>query len=459
MSGQNENLQEFTHAMKRDWDDRARHDAKWFINTLRFQQTEEEFDKTGVIEVDRLVLADLPLLTQHRDPGTLRLLEIGCGSGRMTTHLAKVFGEVVGVDVSGEMIRQAQERLAGVGNVQLHETNGVDFALFPDESFDLVLSAYVFQHVPSSEVIASNIQEAWRVLKPGGVFKFQTNSITALDFEGIEKDTWIGASFPGSEIRKFACGCGAHLISIFGAGSQYCWTTIRKKSESIATEKAGDLSIIFYGRTVAAQTKTIPTGGEESSLTVIVTGLDREAADCNSVVVEVDGEPILPRYVGSIGRNFEDASKAEFGESLDHLTQIEIGVPAGLPSGIMPVKVYDRVGGVSAPVNVEFVEAQPIIPKIGAVMNAHDDGLDVHARGEKSKLKILVEGLNEAADTGNVRVQIGERIVRPSRIVFIPGNGLYEVDAQLPDNMSLGAADLRIYFGNLQSPCAKLEIK
>src|SRR5262244_981862 len=163
-----EKIEQFVAVMKRDWDERARQDAKWYINTLRRQQSEAEFDQTGVVEVDRLVLADLPLLVRGRNPRALRLLEIGCGAGRMTRHLAETFGEVVGIDVSGEMIRQARERLAGIENVQLYETNGFDFANFPDGHFDLILSIYVFQHVPSIDVIESNILAAWRGLAPGG---------------------------------------------------------------------------------------------------------------------------------------------------------------------------------------------------------------------------------------------------------------------------------------------------
>ena len=39
-------LGEFSHAMKRDWDERARSNAKWFINTLRLEQSDDEFDAT-----------------------------------------------------------------------------------------------------------------------------------------------------------------------------------------------------------------------------------------------------------------------------------------------------------------------------------------------------------------------------------------------------------------------------
>jgi ubiquinone/menaquinone biosynthesis C-methylase UbiE len=498
-------LRNFTRAMKRDWDERARTDAKWFINSLKLDQSEEEFDRTGVVEIERLVLADLPLLAGRRDPQRLRVLEIGCGAGRMTKHLAAVFGEVTGVDVSGAMIRQARERLAGIANVRLYETNGVDFALFPDEEFDLILSAYVFQHAPSAEVIASNLAEAWRVLRPDGVFKFQTNGVTSADFEQAEKDTWTGASFPEADIRRFARATGAQLISVFGAGTQYCWTTIRKSTASgsergsikgpapgatLATARGTNPErprLVFFGRTVDALNKVIPTAGDQASLTVIASGLDRELVDCNSVNVAINDEIVPARYVGPIGRNFEEALKSEFGDQraivgqdgilshtprdraivgqdgilshaqLDHLTQIEIGVPPGAQKGLAKVHLQVADNPISDSIEVEFAPARTI-PKIGTIMNASDNGLDIHARGEKSRLKILVEGLNDTASVENVRVQIGERMVKPDRVSFHPGNAIYEVAAQLPEEVSPGDTPIKIFFGDLQSPGATIQI-
>ncbi len=477
-------LQDFAQAMKRDWDERAREDAKWFINSLRLGQSEEEFDQSGMVEIERLVLADLPLLAQGRDPKSLRVLEIGCGAGRMTKHLAAVFGEVAGVDVSGEMIRQARARLAGIANARLYETSGVDFAVFSDEEFDLILSAYVFQHVPSAEIIASNISEAWRVLKPGGVFKFQTNGVTAAFFEQAEKDTWAGASFPEAEIRRFAREVGAQLISVFGGGTQYCWTTIRKISAAssrkvstasgservsinkqtqgatLATARGTDCAprIEVFGRTVDAFDKTIPTEGGQASLTIVASGLDRELVDCNSASVVISDLAVAARYVGPIGRNFEGALESEFGDQLSHLTQIEIGVPPNVQTGA--AKVHLQIGEVSVsdPVEIKFVSEQ-LIPKIGTVMNALDYGTDIYARGEKSRLKILVEGLNETASVENVRVQIGERIIQPDGVNFHPGNAIYEVDAQLPEGVAPGSAELKIHFGGLQSTGVAINIR
>ncbi|MCI0663429.1 MAG: class I SAM-dependent methyltransferase [Acidobacteria bacterium] len=462
MSDQQENkeeLLELAHIMKREWDERACLDAKWFINTLRFQQSEEEFDRSGAIEVERILEDDLGFLTQRRDPKSLRLLEVGCGLGRMTRHLAKIFGEVVGTDVSGEMIRQARQRLFDLKNVQLHETNGVDLAPFPDESFDLILAARVFQHVPSPQIIGSNISEAWRVLKPGCIFRFQTNSLTSFGYEEIEKDTWTGASFSESEIRHFARKKAALLISIYGVDTLSCWTTIRKchlpRSVPLNVELP---QIEYYGRTSDPQIKTIPTRGADASLTLCVSGLDCSQVDCNSIAIELNERIILPRYTGPVGHKLEGYLRDSIAEAPDRLTQIEFSIPGDTPSGLLPLRfiIGDKC---SDPINIEFKEDPPIPPKICSILNAYDNGADIHARGEKSKLRILVEGLNEAADTGNVRVQIGERIVRPSFIGFMTSRRLYEVDAQLPEGVTSGPTQLCIYFGNLQSPSEPLEIK
>ncbi len=121
----------------------------------------------------------------------------------MTRELANIFGEVHATDVSAEMIKQARTRLQDWTNVHLYETNGLDLAELPSGHFDLVFSAYVFQHVPSAEVIRANLTEAYRVLKPGGVLKFQTNSLTAFDFEGITKGHLDRRVIPGSRDSPF----------------------------------------------------------------------------------------------------------------------------------------------------------------------------------------------------------------------------------------------------------------
>jgi ubiquinone/menaquinone biosynthesis C-methylase UbiE len=452
-------LQDFVHAMKHDWDERARQGAKWFINPPKLQQSDEEFEASGRLEIDRLIRAELSLLTGGRDPKQLRLLEIGCGIGRMTRYLAELFGEVYATDVSEEMIRQAQQRLQGIANIRFYETNGCDFAELPSDYFDLAFSAYVYQHVPSAEVIRASLSDAYRVLKPGGVFKFQVNAIVTFDFEGLEKDTWTGAAFPESEIRRFAQEHNAQLVSIFGAGTQYCWATLRKREPGALQRFSMQPRIEFFGCTDDPQSKTIPLRGDHAYLALIVSGINRDEVDINTVSVEIDGQEVLPHYLGPISRIYEPAMKEEFGASLDHLTQIEVRIPIGEPSGNTEVRVRLSQGEVSAPITVELKEPQPIIPKIDTIINAFDYGTEIYASGEKSRLRLYVEGLDETADTGNIRLQIGDRIIKPTYVGFLLCNGTHQIDAQLPKGIKPGLTDLKLYFGNVASPPAQLQIK
>src|SRR5690349_1764000 len=88
--------------MRADWDQRARENARHYVNTANTQWTDEEFFASGERTVGEEILTDMGNICQGKQPADMRVLEIGCGAGRVTKALAKLFGEVHGVDVSGE---------------------------------------------------------------------------------------------------------------------------------------------------------------------------------------------------------------------------------------------------------------------------------------------------------------------------------------------------------------------
>src|SRR5580698_5764962 len=98
--------------MRHDWDERARENARHFIATANSEWNAAEFFESGRLNVYYEILTDLGNVCQGRSPKDMKVLEIGCGAGRMTRSLAEVFGEVYAVDVSGEMIAKAKEGLA-----------------------------------------------------------------------------------------------------------------------------------------------------------------------------------------------------------------------------------------------------------------------------------------------------------------------------------------------------------
>jgi phosphoethanolamine N-methyltransferase len=117
----------------------------------------------GPDEVDR-VIAGLQLAGKTA-------LDIGCGTGGITLHVARKLGlaHITGFDVEAPVIQAAQQRAQAE-----HMTHCTDFVQAPpgrlpfaDASFDLVFSKDALIHVSDKE---SLFAEVFRVLRPGGVF-------------------------------------------------------------------------------------------------------------------------------------------------------------------------------------------------------------------------------------------------------------------------------------------------
>src|SRR3974390_3504431 len=87
--------------MQEDWDARARENARYYVATGNTAWTDDEFFKSGEQTVKEEIETDMTNICQGKPPGQMRVLEIGCGAGRLTRALSKLFGEVHGVDVSG----------------------------------------------------------------------------------------------------------------------------------------------------------------------------------------------------------------------------------------------------------------------------------------------------------------------------------------------------------------------
>lgn len=206
--------------MRRDWDQRARENARYYVATGKQEWTDEEFFRSGEKHVQEEILTDMINICQEKDPKEMRILEIGCGAGRVTHALAKLFGQVVGVDVSGEMIARAREALRDCPNVQLCQNSGVDLAIFGDQEFDFAFSSIVFQHIPSKAVIENYVQEVNRVLKPGALFKFQVQGVPS---DERQCDTWRGVGFTEQQMQQMAARCHFEMRYSYGAGTQYFW--------------------------------------------------------------------------------------------------------------------------------------------------------------------------------------------------------------------------------------------
>jgi SAM-dependent methyltransferase len=93
------------------------------------------------------------------------VLDLGCGSGYGVARMAGHAERVVGVDVDSDAISFARERYARQ-NVSFAKIEAEAPLPFADDSFDVVLSFQVIEHVSDD---GRYLDEACRVLKPGGV--------------------------------------------------------------------------------------------------------------------------------------------------------------------------------------------------------------------------------------------------------------------------------------------------
>lgn len=101
-----------------------------------------------------------------------KLVDLGCGTGRLSLHFAARGYECVGVDLSDEMLAKGRENATTVGmGVEWIKGNLVDLTDLPEQSFDYAACLFstlgmVHGHENRAKVLAN----AFRLLKPGGRF-------------------------------------------------------------------------------------------------------------------------------------------------------------------------------------------------------------------------------------------------------------------------------------------------
>jgi cyclopropane fatty-acyl-phospholipid synthase-like methyltransferase len=218
--------------MRRDWDQRAKENARHYVVTGQQSWSDEEFFESGELTMKEDILNDLENICQGKDPKQMTVLEIGCGAGRVTRAFARFFGAVHAFDISPEMVKQARRAVAEFPNAHVHCNNGKDLRALtggftrwlgrdPAVAFDFAFSTMVFQHIPSRSIVENYVREVYKLLRPGALFKFQVQGSPGVDLR--KNDSWVGASFNESEARQMATRCGFEMRYQAGLGDQYYW--------------------------------------------------------------------------------------------------------------------------------------------------------------------------------------------------------------------------------------------
>jgi SAM-dependent methyltransferase len=221
--------------MQRFWDERAKEDAFYFVdNRLDYGAPDVERFWDGGEEALGLLLE---IAQASIEPGHT-VLDIGCGLGRLTRAAAARAERVLALDVSAEMLRQARELNAGLGNVEWIHGDGHTLEPIPDASVDCCISLVVFQHIPDPAITLGYMREIGRVLRPGGFAAFQVSTDERLHHpnqpwrsrvrslvgrapRGQANPAWVGSAVPVADLRAVCEEAGLELERVEDPGRQY----------------------------------------------------------------------------------------------------------------------------------------------------------------------------------------------------------------------------------------------
>ena len=115
---------------------------------------------------------DVGFWTRVIAPAKGPVLELGCGTGRITLPLARSGAHVVGIDRSAPMLARAHRRRRARAGTPVELVRGdIRFLPFADEQFDMVLAPYgILQSLTRPRDLTATLQAVARVIKPNGLF-------------------------------------------------------------------------------------------------------------------------------------------------------------------------------------------------------------------------------------------------------------------------------------------------
>ncbi len=161
------------------------------------------------------------------DPRGLRVLDVGCGGGLLAEAFGGLGSGVTGVDPSARSVQAARAHAAHTGLVSdYHVARGEELP-FADSSFDIVYCCDVLEHVDDLERV---LAETARVLKPGGIYFFDTINRTPL--------SWLAVIFAAQQFP---------LTRIFPPDTHAWGKFIRPAELSAALRRQGIAGAEFVG--------------------------------------------------------------------------------------------------------------------------------------------------------------------------------------------------------------------
>jgi SAM-dependent methyltransferase len=136
-----------------------------FVNCYESPTRAAAYSRLEFANTYHLSFRDLPETFRSYAKGTAAL-DFGCGTGRSTRFLARHGFDVLGADISAEMIAKACA-LDPQGDYRL--IPGDDMSTLPRTGFSLIQSAFTFDNIPGAETKVRLFRGLSELLKPDGI--------------------------------------------------------------------------------------------------------------------------------------------------------------------------------------------------------------------------------------------------------------------------------------------------
>lgn len=213
------------------------------------------------------------LITHLRgEPQGLRVLDVGCGGGLLSEQFAAMGCDVTGIDRSLPTLAAARQHAEASGLPIRYLEGSAEQLAFDSATFDVVCCCDVLEHVDSPDAVIGEIS---RVLKPGGVFFFDTINRTfksklvaiklAQDWRLtrlIPRDVHVGEKFirpdelvqildrhgmPGAELAGLSPAMNPFTALSALIRNKLGRMTFAELGETIKLKQSNDLSISYMG--------------------------------------------------------------------------------------------------------------------------------------------------------------------------------------------------------------------
>lgn len=159
-----------------------------FHNVYEDEKRADSYAKLEFPNTYYLAYRDLPVIIASHVKGKTAV-DFGCGAGRSTRFLSRLGYNIVGIDISGDMIKKARE-IDPQGDYRVIDDG--NFGRLQPGSYDLVQAVFTFDNIPTWEQKIRNFCGLRELLNDGGrivslmsspdIYKYEWASFTTKDF-------------------------------------------------------------------------------------------------------------------------------------------------------------------------------------------------------------------------------------------------------------------------------------